>query len=164
MTAAPAKPARPEHDFDFLHGAWDVSHRRLKSYLAQDSEWMIFSGKVQARPILDGIGNFDENLLHRPDGSYQACTLRFYNKERDQWSIYWIDGRSPGLDTGVHGSFENGIGTFYGDDQFNGTPIRIRFIWSKITADSCQWEQAFSTDGGMTWETNWVMSFVRTQC
>jgi len=63
----------------------------------------------------------------------------------------------------VFGNFQNGVGTFNGDDTFNGKPIKVRFIWSKITASSAQWEQAFSPDGGKSWETNWVMDFTRVQ-
>jgi hypothetical protein len=29
------------------------------------------------------------------------------------------------------------------------------------TPDSCRWEQAYSADGGKTWETNWIMEFTR---
>jgi hypothetical protein len=32
---------------------------------------------------------------------------------------------------------------------------------SKITPNSAQWEQAFSEDGGKTWETNWIMELER---
>ena len=38
-------------------------------------------------------------------------------------------------------------------------PIRVRFIWSGVTTPTPRWEQAFSDDGGETWETNWVMDF-----
>jgi hypothetical protein len=38
----------------------------------------------------------------------------------------------------------------------------VRFLWSQITATSCRWEQVLSTDGGCTWETNWIADFSRT--
>src|SRR5208283_6106459 len=79
-------------------------------------------------------------------------------------------GRSGGsiaelgpLDPPVRGSFQDGVGTFYADDTWEGKPIRMRFIWSKITATSCHWEQAFSTDKGVTWETNWVQDIQRAR-
>jgi len=77
-------------------------------------------------------------------------------------SIWWLDARNPSrLDPPVIGGFKDGIGTFVAEDTFNGRPILVRFLWSDITATSCRWEQAFSTDGGETWEVNWVMESTR---
>ena len=67
------------------------------------------------------------------------------------------------LDPPVVGTFHDGVGTFLADDTFNGRPIRVRFVWSRIAPTSCHWEQAFSTDRGATWETNLVMDFKRTR-
>ena len=58
------------------------------------------------------------------------------------------------------GRFENGVGKFYVEDNFKGKPIRVRYLWTK-TSGIPHWEQAFSIDGGATWETNWVMDFRR---
>ena len=60
----------------------------------------------------------------------------------------------------VVGGFKNDVGTFYAEDTFNGKPIRVRFLWTNL-ATKPHWEQAFSDDGGKTWETNWIMEFVR---
>jgi hypothetical protein len=149
-------------DFDFLHGSWRVAHERLAQRLKGSSDWARFGGTMQAKPILGGVGNFDENVIELPQGTYQACTVRLFDAQRSQWSIYWIDGRDPKLDQPVHGSFAKGVGTFDGDDVFEGRPIRIRFLWSEITPRSARWEQAFSADAGATWETNWIMRFART--
>jgi hypothetical protein len=76
-------------------------------------------------------------------------------------SICWADSRREGLDPPVTGRFAGGIGTFFGQDQHEGRPITVRFIWSHITAAGARWEQAFSADGGASWEINWVMEFER---
>jgi hypothetical protein len=150
------------HDFDFFAGSWKVTHRRLKERLTGSTKWEEFEGTTSATLLMDGAANVDDNLLHLPGGSYRAVTLRSYDPASGQWSIWWLDGRNPhALDTPVRGSFVNGKGVFLADDTLHGNPIRVRFIWSDIKKDSAHWEQAFSPDGGETWETNWTMDFAR---
>jgi hypothetical protein len=146
-------------DFDFLHGEWDVAHRRLKRRLVGDTEWQDFGGTCRVRPILGGLGNFDENVIDLPAGRYEACTLRLFNGGR--WSIHWIDGRDPKLDLPMQGAFEGGVGRFFSDETFEDRPVKVRFLWHEITARSATWEQAMSADGGASWETNWIMRFAR---
>jgi hypothetical protein len=150
-------------DFDFFFGRWSVAHRRLRNRLANDSHWEEFAGLCETRPIIGGLGNVDDNLVELPAGTYRAATLRLFDPARRFWSIWWVDSRMMRLDPPVHGRFENGVGTFFGDDLLNDHPIKVRFVWSEITAQSAQWEQAFSPDGGATWETNWRMIFRRTE-
>lgn len=150
------------HDFDFLVGSWRVHHRRLKERLANNHEWIEFEGTVTSQKILGGLGNIDDNALDFPGGAYRAAALRAYDPEKKKWSIWWLDSRSPGdLGPLVAGRFENDAGTFFGDDTFNGKPIRVRFFWTRVKSDTPHWEQAFSVDGGKTWETNWTMAFTR---
>jgi hypothetical protein len=59
------------------------------------------------------------------------------------------------------GGFKNGRGEFFNQEPFNGRAIFVRFIFSEIATNSFRIEQAFSDDGGKTWETNWIMSFTR---
>jgi hypothetical protein len=149
-----------EHDFDFLVGEWRVAHRRLKERLANSTKWLEFSGQTSLRKTLGGFGNVDENQLDMPGGAYHALTVRTFDPETRQWSIWWFDQRYPRtLEPPVIGAFENGVGVFFCDDTFKGRPIRVRFIWT--VRESPRWEQAFSEDGGATWETNWEMDFTR---
>jgi hypothetical protein len=149
------------NDFDFLIGEWSVLHRRLKRRLAGETEWIEFSGPASARKILAGLGNLDEITINLPTGPYAGATLRLFNPDTQLWSIYWMDSRNPGLDPPMIGKFGDGRGVFFGDDHFEGKPIRVRFIWSPLGRTTCRWEQAFSVDGGESWETNWVMTFTR---
>ncbi len=149
-------------DFDFFIGEWNVAHRRLKVRLAQCTEWETFSGYTVVKKILGGFGNVDDNLLHLPSGTYRAATLRSYDAKTKNWSIWWLDARTPGaLDVPVVGTFDGGVGIFIAKDTFEGKPIVVRFMWSIPQSDSPKWEQAFSQDGGKTWETNWIMEFSR---
>lgn len=151
------------HDFDFLAGAWRVAHRRLKERLAGSTEWIAFSGTTTAQLVMEGAANIDDNFLDMPGGAYRAVTLRAFDAATSLWSIWWLDGRMPHapLEPPMRGRFDDGVGLFLADETFNGKPIRVRFIWSRITPTSARWEQAFSPDGGKTWETNWIMDFAR---
>jgi hypothetical protein len=42
-----------------------------------------------------------------------------------------------------------------------GRTVKVQFMWTDFGDDRAQWEQAFSYDGGQTWDTNWVMSMTR---
>ncbi|HET6971693.1 MAG TPA: DUF1579 domain-containing protein [Phenylobacterium sp.] len=159
---AHAAPAGREHDWDWLVGRWNVRHRQLKGRLTGATEWIEFPGTSTLWLAMGGLATLDDNVIEKPDGTYRAVTVRAYDPKAGHWLIWWLDGRNPTtLDPPVAGNFKDGVGTFLGDDTLNGRPIKVRFIWSKITATSAQWEQAFSPDGGATWETNWVMEFKR---
>jgi len=153
------------HDFDFLVGEWRVHHRRLKERLADNHEWVEFEGTCAMRKLMDGWSNVDDNVLDMPGGAYRAVGLRAYDPKTAQWAIWWLDGRNPfgELDPPVKGRFTDGVGNFYAETTLRGKPIRMRFTWSHITATSAQWEQAFSPDGGKTWEMNWHMDFERAR-
>lgn len=150
-----------KHAFAFQTGDWRVRHRKLKQRLAGSTEWVEFDGTCRAWELLGGEANVDDHFLDDPAGAYRAATFRRTDPASGRLSIWWFDPRFA-LDPPVHGSFENGVGTFLGDDQLDGRPIKVRFIWSNITPTSARWAQAFSPDGGQTWETNWIMSFERT--
>ncbi len=144
-------------DFDFLMGSWHVANRRLKRPLAGSDDWEEFPATVAARPILDGLGNEDVFTTDH-DGGFVGMSFRFLDPEQQRWTIYWADSRRPGeLDPPVVGSFDGDVGVFQGEDVHRGRPILVRFVWSGVTTSSPRWEQAFSDDGGRTWETNWVM-------
>jgi hypothetical protein len=151
-------------DFDFLVGDWTVRHRRLKERLAGCTEWDEFRGTCSLRPLLDGQANVDDNVLEMPSGTYRAASIRAYDPATKQWSIWWLDSRRPHeLGAPVVGAFKDGTGTFFADDVCDGQPIRVRFLWTDITAVGARWQQAFSRDGGATWETNWIMEFERSE-
>lgn len=149
-------------DFGFQTGEWRVHHRKLKGRLVGSTEWVEFGGTCRAFEVMAGEANVEDNLLDDPAGSYRAAAFRRRDPDTGQWSIWWHDGRFPGsADPPVVGVFEDGVGRFFADDVLDGRPIRVRFVWSEIMADSARWEQAFSADGGETWEVNWVMRFER---
>ena len=149
------------NDFDFLIGTWIVHHRMLTQRLKGSKVWGKFDGETIDRKIMNGLGNMDENIIHMKTGTVHAISLRLFNLQSKEWSIYWSTDKMGTLDVPMIGGFKGGLGEFYALEVNDGKYAYSRFIWSKITADSCQWEQALSGDGGKTWETNWIMEFER---
>ena len=76
--------------------------------------------------------------------------------------MHWASDTTGRLFPPLTGRFSNDRGEFHGVDTHKGRPVRIRFIWTVIDSDRPAWEQAFSVDEGLTWETNWTMDFSRT--
>lgn len=151
---APGKPG----DFDFLAGEWKIKHRRLKTPGTND--WDVFEGEATCWTILGGVGSVEE--LRIPARKFAGMGLRLLDVEKRVWSDYWVNAQSGVLGAaGLTGSFENGDGIFLADDVEGETPIKIRGMWDKITAKSCRWHQATSKDGGVTWDENWWMDWVK---
>lgn len=153
--AAPGAPG----DFTFLEGVWNVRHRRLRSRLSGCDEWEHFDGSARGHTLLDGLISVDE-IAFAP-GTLGA-SFRHLDLVRRRWSIFWTTNRSGALFAPVHGGFdEHRVGTFYGNDSENGRAVLARYLWTACETSSPRWEQAFSVDGGHTWETNWIMAFTR---
>lgn len=152
-------------DFDFYTGTWDITNRRRTDFLEETclfeeaSEWEEFPAVSSASRHFEGRANFDE--IEFPTKGFGGLTLRLYDPEREEWSLYWVNSRTGKLTAPVVGRFIAGRGEFYGDDTHTGKEIRVRYVWSDITAESAHWEQAFSVDGGKTWITNWIMESTR---
>jgi hypothetical protein len=147
-------------DFDFFIGEWAAQNRRLTRRLVGATEWEEFPGVSRSIQAFGGAANFDE--ISFPTKGYSGLTLRLYDPEQQQWSLYWVSSRDGLMQPPVVGRFADGRGEFFGDDEHDGTPIRVRYVWSGITPTTAHWEQAFSVDGERTWETNWIMEFTRT--
>jgi hypothetical protein len=148
------------NDFDFLAGSWNVTNRRLVERLAGSDTWEEFPSTVECLRQFDGNANVDFNDF--PTKQVQGMSMRLFDPARQEWSIYWASSLDGLLQPAVVGKFEDGVGTFYGDDTLNGRPIRVRFLWSNMDTATPRWEQAFSVDGGQSWELNWVMEFSST--
>jgi hypothetical protein len=148
------------HDFDFLFGRWQVTNRRLKQRHVGCSDWEEFPSVVNCESRLGGMANVEEHVM--PTKGVSGLAVRTFDMARGEWSIYWISSEDGRLQPPVVGRFEDGRGEFHGDDVDQGRPVRVRYRWSDITPSSARWEQAFSSDGGSSWETNWVMEFRRS--
>ena len=152
-------------DFDFLTGLWRVQHRKLRSRLAGCTDWDEFESAFEARTHLNGLVSVDEGPLQGVDGTtYRGMTFRTYDVAAGEWVLHWFDSRYLAMDrTPVRGTFVDGVGEFVAEDHHDGIPIVCRYRWTVHSPERATWDQAFSTDDGSTWETNWVMEETRVE-
>jgi hypothetical protein len=145
-----------QHDFDFEIGTWKTQLSRLQHPLTGSNTWVKYEGTTVVSKVLNGRANLVELVADGPAGRFEGLSLRLYNPQSRQWSLNFAGGNSGVLSPPVIGAFKNGRGEFFAQEMFNGRAIFVRFIISDITPDSCRFEQAFSDDGGKTWEVNWI--------
>lgn len=147
------------HDFDYFQGAWTTRQRRLVKHDAgSKGPWEAFPATLCMTEYLDGKATVDE--LYFPTKGWAGLTLRLFDPAKRQWSIYWISSADGRMGPAMVGGFHGNHGEFYGEDQDQGRPVKVRFLWTKLDHDHARWEQSFSYDD-RTWETNWIADFVR---
>jgi hypothetical protein len=152
------------HDFDFWYGRWAQHNRKRADLVVRDDRWQEFESRSEAMPILGGLGNVDTFKAPRFPGrpGFEGFSLRLFDPGTGLWRIWWASTIGNGqLDEPVAGRFRDGIGIFEADDVVGGVALRVRFTWKDITERSATWEQAFSIDGGESWDTNWTTHHTR---
>ncbi len=149
-------------DFDFFLGRWNVRHRRLGRRLVRDDTWETFDGTTTCQSLLDGAVNLNESIAHRASGTTRGMGLRAFDAATGTWRDWYFSAADPtSLGVPSVGRFAHGVGTFLSDETYEGRPVKVRGIFTPIAPGEAQWEQAFSPDGGASWETNWVMRYSR---
>ncbi len=152
-----------QHDFDFEIGTWRTQLSRLVKPLTGSTTWVKYEGTTVVRKVLDGRANLVELKVEGPAGRIEGLSLRLYNPESRQWSLNFSNVTSGTLSPPTTGEFKNGRGEFYSQETLGGRAILVRFVISDITPTSCRFEQAFSADGGKTWEVNWIATDTRVE-
>jgi len=150
-----------QHDFDFEIGSWKIHLKRLEHPLTGSHAWVEFDGTSVTRKVWNGRANLEEFETDGSSGHVEGLTLRLYNPQTHQWSLYWANGKDGVLGIPTIGEFTNGRGEFFDQEPYNGRYILVRFVWSDITPNSAHFEQSFSEDGGKTWEFNWITDQTR---
>ena len=159
--ATGSESAGGEHDFDFEFGTWKTHISRLVHPLSGSTTWVEYEGTSVVRKVWDGRANLLELEVSGPSGHIEALSLRIYNPVSRQWSLNFSNSSVGTLGQPTIGEFKNGRGEFYDQESFAGRAILVRFVISEIKPDSCHFEQSFSTDGGRTWEVNWIATDTR---
>ena len=161
-TKAPT-PRDGSRDFDFEIGTWKTHLKRRLRPLTGSNEWVEYSGTSVVTKILNGQANIVELDVTGPAGRIEGLSLRLYDPTARQWSLNFANVRGGTLSPPTIGEFKNGRGEFYSQETLNGRAILVRFAIFDIGPNSAKFEQAFSDDGGKTWEVNWVATDTRVK-
>jgi hypothetical protein len=153
-----ASPRDGQHDFDWEMGQWATNVRVLRNPLSgAPPDWAEFRGTSIVKPILGGRANSVELSVKNDKGTIEGVALRLYNPEARQWSLNYASLRGGVLTAPVYGGFDGkGRGLFYGQDTLEGRVILVRFAITVVSPQEARFEQGYSADGGVTWETNWI--------
>ncbi len=162
-TQTSTAPRDGQRDFDFEIGTWKTSLKRLLNPLTGSTKWVKYEGTTFARKVWDGNANLVELDVSGSAGNIKALSLRLYNPESRQWSLNFANIKGGVMAVPTIGEFKDGRGEFYNQETLNGRAILVRFIIFDITPNSCRFEQAFSDDGGKTWEVNWIADDTRVK-
>jgi hypothetical protein len=150
-----------QHDFDFEVGSWKTHLTRLLHPLTGSTTWVEYEGTSFVRRVWNGRANLVELEVDGPTGHIEGLSLRLYNPQSHQWSLNYAHTNSGTVGQPTVGEFKDGRGEFFDQEPFHGRVILVRNVWSDITQNSCRFEQAFSNDGGKTWEVNWIATDTR---
>jgi hypothetical protein len=159
LVAAPARDG--QHDFDFEIGTWKTHVKRRLHPLTGSNTWVEYQGTTVVRKVWNGRANLVELEASGPAGSFVGLSLRLYNPDTQQWTLNFSSATSGTISPPTYGAFKNGRGQFFGLETLNGRAIFVRFIITPEGKDTCRFEQAFSDDGGKTWEVNWIATDTR---
>jgi hypothetical protein len=162
-TQVTSSPRDGQHDFDFNFGTWKMHISRLEHPLSGSTSWVEYDGESVVSKVWEGAASLLQLEASGSRGHIEGAGLRLYDPKAHQWSLNWASSADGVLGRPMIGEFINGRGDFFDQELFNGRTIMVRNSFSEITPDSSRFEQAFSADGGKTWETNWIMTFTRMQ-
>jgi hypothetical protein len=139
-----------KNDFDYLLGDWE--------FTAASHQWGAFRGYWSAVRLTEGGQILDEYRIVGDNGETYYCTttLRSYDAALEQWELISSDGGKGLQDFGT-GRLEGGevhIEQKFGVTTPNPSIFRIRYYG--IAADHFSWSGDRSTDGGKTWDKNFL--------
>ena len=156
LLAQATAPHDGQRDFDWEIGSWRTQLKRLERPLSGDTTWLDYEGTTIVRKVWNGDANLVELDVSGPAGRIEGLSLRLYSPQSRQWSLNFSNRRNGLLTTPVVGEFQGSRGEFYSQESLDGRAILARFVITVISPDSAHFEQAYSDDGGKTWEVNWI--------
>ena len=161
-TSLGAHGGKVEHGFDFQSGSWHATLSRLMKRLQGAHAWRDYEGTMVERRLWNGRANVGVLEVRSGKECFESILLRTFNPQTREWHDYGVDTATGSVMLPpVVGRFTDRGGELYERDSLNGRPIVVRYTFDQITKESNRFVQAFSADGGATWETNAIVHFTR---
>ncbi len=151
-----------QHDFDFEIGDWKTHLRRLVHPLTGSTTWVEYEGTSVVRKVWNGRANLVELVADGAAGHFEGLNLRLYNPESHQWSLNFANSNGGTLSQPTIGRIQEWTRRVFrpGNTERPGHFCSICYLGHH---PSCRFEQAFSDDGGKTWEVNWIATDTRVK-
>jgi hypothetical protein len=157
-----APNGKSEHGFDFQIGSWHATLSRLVKRLQGSHAWRDYEGTMVERRLWNGRANVGVLEVRSGKDCFESILLRTFNPQTREWHDYGVDTATGSvIMPPVAGRFNDNGNDLYERDTLNGRPIVVRYTFDQITKQSNRFVQAFSADGGATWETNAIVHFTR---
>lgn len=156
IASADSPASTSQHDFDWEIGTWNTQLKRLREPLSGKQDWIEYSGTSAVKEVMGGRANVVELDVRGPAGRITGASLRLYQPAARQWTLHFANLANGLMTEPMHGTFKQGKGAFYGQSTVNGRAVLVRFLIFPVNADQWRFEQAYSADGGATWEDNWI--------
>ena len=156
-------PRDGQHDFDFEIGTWKTHLRRLLHPLTGSTTWVEYEGTTVVRKVWNGRANLGGTVSRWPSRALRRSEPASLQSSIAPMEPEFCQQQRRHLSQPTIGEFKNGRGEFFDQETLNGRAIFVRFVISDITPNSCHFEQAFSDDGGKTWEVNWIATDTRVK-
>src|SRR5262249_52803759 len=134
---------------------------RLLKPLTGSTAWIEMHGTTVVRRLWNGRANLAEFESDGPNGHLSLISLRLYDPKARQWSLNFATPDAGVLSVPMIGAFHHGGAEFYDQEDYDGRTILVRFTFVSSPPNRARSEQAFSADGGKTWETNWINRYTR---
>lgn len=147
------------HEFDFHNGNWKTHSTRLDKPLSGSTQWGKADGTVAVGRIWDGSANISEVRTDYPSGPVDFLALRWYNPTAKQWNLSFATAAGGELGTVMAGRFKDGRIDFYDQEPYDGKAVLVRFSAWEESKGHPYTEQAFSADGGKSWEINFKTTY-----
>lgn len=163
LAASLAIPTGGPHDFDFEFGNWNAQISRLVHNADGSKTWIKMHGTHNVTTFWNGKANVGVFEIDGPGGHLEGMQVRLYDPKAKTWSLTFANSSVGQFQPPSTGGFSGGRGVFYDTQTTGGKTILNRSVTTMTSSTSYRDEGAASTDGGKTWEVNWIVVYTRAK-